>query len=307
MIVVRNSNEIEVQGIVATIGFFDGVHLGHRFLIDELRSFAHKLNMPSAVITFPEHPRQILHSDYQPQLLSSFNEKIERLASLCVDYCIVLDFTQELSMLSASEFISLLARQYKVRGLLIGYDHRFGHNRSEGFEQYVEYGRQADVKVIKASAYNCGNTKVSSSEIRRLLADGDVERAKQLLTYPYQLNGRIVSGYKIGRTIGFPTANIRVDSIYKLMPKEGVYAVWVCLHGKKYKGMLYIGKRPTLHNGDNQTVEVNILHFSDDIYDDRITVSFMQYVRDDMRFDSVEELGRQLEKDRVAVDRMLIE
>ncbi len=307
MIVIRQNEDTIEQGIVATIGFFDGVHVGHRFLIKELQDWGKELNMPSAVITFPEHPRQVLHSDYRPKLLDTFQEKMERLETTGIDYCIALDFTYELSLYSAADFIRLLAEEYHVKGLLIGYDHRFGHDRSDGFEQYVEYGGQVGMEVRKASPYDEGNIRVSSSEIRRLLQEGKVEMANALLTYPYQLRGRIVSGYKVGRTIGFPTANIEVDSPYKLLPNVGVYAVWVELLGKRYKGMLYIGKRPTLQNGDNLTIEVNILGFSGNAYNDEITVSFVYAVREDKTFESVEALREQLERDRQTVDKLLVE
>lgn len=307
MIVIRQNEDTIEQGIVATIGFFDGVHVGHRFLIKELQDWGKELNMPSAVITFPEHPRQVLHSDYRPKLLDTFQEKMERLETTGIDYCIALDFTYELSLYSAADFIRLLAEEYHVKGLLIGYDHRFGHDRSDGFEQYVEYGGQVGMEVRKASPYDEGNIRVSSSEIRRLLQEGKVEMANALLTYPYQLRGRIVSGYKVGRTIGFPTANIEVDSPYKLLPKVGVYAVRVELLGKRYKGMLYIGKRPTLQNGDNLTIEVNILGFSGNAYNDEITVSFVYALREDKTFESVEALREQLERDRQTVDKLLVE
>lgn len=307
MIVIRQNEDTIEQGIVATIGFFDGVHVGHRFLIKELKDWGKELNMPSAVITFPEHPRQVLHSDYRPKLLDTFQEKMERLETTGIDYCIALDFTYELSLYSAADFIRLLAEEYHVKGLLIGYDHRFGHDRSDGFEQYVEYGGQVGMEVRKASPYDEENIRVSSSEIRRLLQEGKVEMANALLTYPYQLRGRIVSGYKVGRTIGFPTANIEVDSPYKLLPKVGVYAVWVELLGKRYKGMSYIGKRPTLQNGDNLTIEVNILGFSGNAYNDEITVSFVYAVREDKTFESVEALREQLERDRQTVDKLLVE
>lgn len=307
MIVIRQNEDTIEQGIVATIGFFDGVHVGHRFLIKELQDWGKELNMPSAVISFPEHPRQVLHSDYRPRLLDTFQEKMERLETTGIDYCIALDFTYELSLYSAADFIRLLAEEYHVKGLLIGYDHRFGHDRSDGFEQYVEYGGQVGMEVRKASPYDEENIRVSSSEIRRLLQEGKVEMANALLTYPYQLRGRIVSGYKVGRTIGFPTANIEVDSPYKLLPKVGVYAVWVELLGKRYKGMLYIGKRPTLQNGDNLTIEVNILGFSGNAYNDEITVSFVYAVREDKTFESVEALREQLERDRQTVDKLLVE
>lgn len=306
MIVVRDTEIIKEKKLVATIGFFDGVHLGHRFLIGELKQVAQERNLPSAVITFPEHPRAVLHADYQPKLLNSFEEKLERLASTGVDYCIVLDFTIALSRLTAQEFITtVLAEQLRVSTLLIGYDHRFGHDRTDGFEQYVTYGAACGMDVVKASPYDEGQTAVSSSEIRKLLSLCRVEEATHLLTYPYQIRGSIVSGYKVGRKLGFPTANIQIDEPFKIIPGIGVYAVWVYLENEQYKGMLYIGDRPTLNNGSNITLEVNILDFSNDIYDSEITVAFIHFVRGDIKFDSLEELKEQLANDRDTVDQLL--
>ena len=308
MIVVRDTETLKGKRLVATIGFFDGVHLGHRFLIHELKQVAEAAGLPSAVITFPEHPRAVLHADYQPKLLNSFEEKLKHLASTGIDYCIVLDFTLELSRLTAKEFITtVLADRLHVDTLLIGYDHRFGHNREDGFEQYVTYGEACDMRVIKASQYSEGEAAVSSSEIRKLLAECRVEEAAHLLTYPYGLKGSIVSGYKVGRKLGFRTANIQVDEPFKIIPGIGVYAVRVYLNGLRYKGMLYIGNRPTLDNGDNITLEVNILNFSGNIYNNEITVTFIQHVRGDIKFDTLDQLIDQLKKDRETVDRILTE
>lgn len=306
MIVVRDTDMLKGKKLVATIGFFDGVHAGHRFLISELKQLAHHLGLPAAVLTFPEHPRAVLHSDYQPKLLNSFEEKLERLSATGIDYCIVLDFTVELSHLSAQAFITtVLSEKYQVDTLLIGYDHRFGYNRQDGFEQYMAYGEACGVKVIKASRYSEGEAAVSSSEIRKMLSLCQVEEAAHLLTYPYQLKGTIVSGYKVGRTLGFPTANIQVDEPFKIVPGFGVYAVWVYLADKRHKGMLYIGDRPTLNNGSNITLEVNILDFSGDIYNNEITVAFIYYVREDIKFNTLDELIAQLKEDRDTVDKWL--
>ena len=279
MIVIREGQTIDENALAATIGFFDGVHLGHRFLVEELRAEARKRNLPSAVITFAQHPRQVLHADYQPKL----------------------------PQLTAQQFISqILASRYHVRTLLIGYDHRFGHDRTDGFEQYVDYGAACGMEVLQASPYDAGRTPVSSSIIRRLLHDeGAVERAAELLTYPYSLRGHIVAGYQVGRRLGFPTANICVDEPFKVLPAIGVYAVRVSLLEKFYKGMLYIGRRPTVHNGDDLSIEVHILDFSGDIYQDTIRVSFLRRVRGDIAFDSLEALSAQLEKDREAVAAMI--
>lgn len=308
MIVIRDTELLKGKNLAATIGFFDGVHLGHRFLINELKETAKARNLPSAVITFPEHPRAVLHADYQPKLLNSFDEKLEQLASTGIDYCIVLDFTVELSRLTAQEFITtVLADKLHVEVLLIGYDHRFGHDRKDGFEQYVTYGAACGMDVVKASPYDDGQTAVSSSEIRKLLTECQVEKAEKLLTYPYQLRGTIVNGYKVGRKLGFPTANIQVDEPFKIVPGIGVYAVRVYLKGERYKGMLYIGDRPTLNNGSNITLEVNILDFSGDIYNNEITVAFIYYVREDIKFGSLEELKEQLARDRETVNKLLSE
>ena len=305
MRVIHDTQAITEPGVMATIGFFDGVHLGHRFLIDEVKAAAAQRGLPSAVITFPTHPRSVLQQAYQPRLLNSFADKLRLLATTGVDYCIVLDFTEALSQLSAEAFLRILATQWRVKGLVIGYDHRFGHDRRDGFEQYVEYGQRWGIEILKAAAFDAGHTAVSSSEIRRLVQEGKVERAAQLLTYAYHISGRIVSGYKVGRTLGFPTANSQPDDPMQLLPGIGVYAVWVEVAGQRYKGMLYIGSRPTLDNGTQLSIEVHILHFSGDIYNDPIRVSFAHFVRGDEKFDSLEALKAQLMRDREVVDQLL--
>lgn len=305
MRVIHDTQAITEPGVMATIGFFDGVHVGHRFLIDEVKAAAAERGLPSAVITFPLHPRAVLQKDYQPRLLNSFEDKLRLLATTGVDYCIVLDFTVALSQLSAEAFLHILATEWRVKGLVIGYDHRFGHDRRDGFEQYVQYGQRWGIEVLKAAAFDAGHTAVSSSEIRRLVQEGKVERAAQLLTYAYHISGRIVSGYKVGRTLGFPTANIQPDDPMQLLPGIGVYAVWVEVAGQRYKGMLYIGSRPTLDNGTQLSIEVHILHFSGDIYNDPIRVSFARFVRGDEKFDSLEALKAQLMRDREVVDQLL--
>lgn len=299
MIIIRDTKELDGMDLIVTVGFFDGVHLGHRFLINQMKEAGERLSLATAVITFPQHPRKVLQQDYQPKLLNSFEEKLKHLEETGIDYCIVLDFTPELSRLSAKDFIHrVLARDLHVKTLLVGYDHRFGHDRADGIEQYIAYGRECGMEVIRANPYTTESLHVSSSEVRRLLAEGRVEEAAELLTYRYQIRGTIVAGFKVGRKLGFPTANIQLDEPFKIIPAIGVYAVRVDLKGKSYGGMLYIGNRPTLNNGENITLEVNIFDFSEDIYNEEITVAFVRYVRGDIRFDSVEELKEQLAEDR---------
>ena len=309
MPVVRRREEVkESGGLLATIGFFDGVHLGHRFLIREMKEAARARKLPAAAITFPQHPRLTLQSDYQPKLLNSFEEKIARLAETGVDYCIVLDFTPEVSQMTAETFIaSVLSEQWGVKTLLVGYDHRFGRGRADGFRQYARYAAACGMETLEAGCCSAGGEPaVSSSEIRKQLALGKVDLASKLLTYPYQLKGHVVQGNRIGRTLGFPTANIRIDEPFKVLPLEGVYAVWAALGEERYKGMLYIGRRPTLDNGEPRA-EVHLLDFAGDIYGRQIGVSFIRYLRPGLRFHSPAELKEQLRQDRALIAGLLSE
>ena len=283
---------------VATIGFFDGVHLGHRFLINQVKVATSQTGWKSSVITFPVHPRQVIQSEFQPQLLSSPEEKIELLDTTGIDNCILLPFTRELSLLTAWEFMQLLYEKYYVRMLVIGYDHRFGHNRAETFEDYCRYGRELGIHIMQATAYTQEQDKVSSSSIRRALLAGDVSTTKKYLGYNYFLEGTVVDGYKVGRKIGFPTANLQVDFPNKLIPSVGVYAVSVHVNGQKYKGMLNIGHRPTINNGNDLSIEVHILDFQGDIYHQKIRIEFVDFLRPEMKFNSVDELISQMQKDK---------
>lgn len=305
MILINSQDSLKKSPIVASIGFFDGVHVGHRYLINQIKEIAKEKGLPSAVITFPVHPRKVLHADYQPALLCGYKERVERLASTGIDYCISLDFTIGLSRFSAREFIhQVLKKEYHVDTLVIGYDHQFGHNREDGFEKYVEYGKEAGMNVVQAKEYPSGH--VSSSSIRILLKEGHVEKASELLTYNYTLSGKIIEGFKIGRTIGFPTANIESWERYKVIPAHGVYAVHVYTEGAKFNGMLYIGTRPTVENSGNISVEVNIFDFEGDLYNKDLTVEFLEFVRPDMKFDGLDTLREQLFKDKEEVkSRML--
>lgn len=305
MNVIEERHPQALSPSVATIGFFDGVHLGHRHLINQVKMAASQSGWCSSIITFPVHPRQVIQSDYQPQLLSSPEEKIELLASTGVDHCILLPFTRELSMLTARKFMQLLYDKYKVRMLVIGYDHRFGHNRAEVFEDYCRYGRELGIHIMQATAYTQEQDKVSSSAIRRALLSGDVSTARKYLGYNYFLEGTVVDGYKVGRKIGFPTANLRVDFPHKLIPSTGVYAVYVSVNGQDYKGMLNIGHRPTLNNGTDLSIEVHILDFQDDIYQQKIRIKFIDFLRPEMKFNSVDELILQMQKDKEATIQVL--
>lgn len=304
MQLVENSNIEIKQPIVATIGFFDGVHLGHRYLIKQVQDIAAERRLPSAAITFPIHPRKVMQTDYQPALLCGFDERIERLSETGLDYCISIDFTKELANLSAREFIhQILKEKYNVQVLLIGYDHRFGHNREDGFEQYQQYGAEVGIEVIQAKEYP--DEYVSSSHIRGLLKEGKIKEANKLLGYNYTIGGRIVKGFQVGRTIGFPTANIESWERYKVIPAYGVYAVHVYIEDKRYDSMLYIGVRPTVQNGVNVSVEANIFDFDGDLYNKSLSAEFLEFTRPDIKFKGLDALREQLNKDRDEVIEIL--
>lgn len=292
--------------LVATIGFFDGVHRGHRFLIDRVIEEAQRLGMSSAVITFDRHPREVLQTDYQPDLLSTLDEKLLLLSKTHVDNTVVLHFDASLAALTAHDFMrDVLQRQLKVRKLIIGYDNRFGHNRSEGFDDYVHYGKELGIEVIRADAFLPDDVRVSSSAIRTCLREGRVEDANRLLGYDYTIESRIVSGYQNGRKMGFPTANLDVTRCQQLLPASGVYAVLVRLKdsvGWK-RGMMNIGHRPTF-NGTTTSMEVNLFNFSGNLYGQELLVSFISKIRDEHKFDSIEALAEQLQHDKVQINKL---
>lgn len=292
--------------LVATIGFFDGVHRGHRFLIDRVIEEAQRSGMSSAVITFDRHPREVLQTDYQPDLLSTLDEKLLLLSKTHVDNTVVLHFDASLAALTAHDFMrDVLQGQLKVRKLIIGYDNRFGHNRSEGFDDYVRYGKELGIEVIRADAFLPDDVRVSSSVIRTCLREGRVEDANRLLGYDYTIESRIVSGYQNGRKMGFPTANLDVTRCQQLLPASGVYAVLVRLKdsvGWK-RGMMNIGHRPTF-NGRTTSMEVNLFNFSGDLYGQELLVSFISKIRDERKFDSIDALAEQLQHDKVQINKL---
>lgn len=292
--------------LVATIGFFDGVHRGHRFLIDRVIEEAQRSGMSSAVITFDRHPREVLQTDYQPDLLSTLDEKLLLLSKTHVDNTVVLHFDASLAALTAHDFMrDVLQGQLKVRKLIIGYDNRFGHNRSEGFDDYVRYGKELGIEVIRADAFLPDDVRVSSSVIRTCLREGRVEDANRLLGYDYTIESRIVSGYQNGRKMGFPTANLDVTRCQQLLPASGVYAVLVRLKdsvGWK-RGMMNIGHRPTF-NGTTTSMEVNLFNFSGNLYGQELLVSFISKIRDERKFDSIEALAEQLQHDKVQINKL---
>lgn len=294
---------------VATIGFFDGVHRGHQYLISRLMEQAAAAGMPSMVITFDRHPREVLGSNYQPRMLSTLSEKLQRLRQTGVDRCEVLSFTPQLAALTAREFMQhVLKEQLNVGKLYIGYDNRFGHNREEDFDDYVRYGREMGIEVIHNDAFQLNQVNISSSVVRSFLDEGEVELANQCLGYNYTVEGGVVDGVQEGRKMGFPTANIEPSYALKLIPAPGVYAVKVRVEGTDewLSGMMNIGTRPTF--GENKlSLEVHILHFSGNLYGRTLAVSFMKRLRAERRFSSPSALRNQLIRDEQAVEELFDE
>lgn len=260
---------------------------------------ARQEGVESVVITFDKHPRQALDDAFQPQLLNFADEKMIHLAHSGVDNCVVLPFDKEMAAMSARQFMeSVLHDKMGVSTLVIGYDNRFGHDRTEGFDDYVEYGRQLGIRVVCATAFQYEGISVSSSVIRRLVEEGNVVRANQLLGYPYALMGHVVEGFQQGRRLGFPTANLDISDYEKLIPAPGVYAVRVRLEERMEmkRAIMNIGTRPTLDNG-KQTLETHILNYDGDLYGKRLIVAFDQRLREERRFEHVGQLVAQMRED----------
>ena len=301
------NNDVQMEPCVATIGFFDGVHRGHQFLIHHLVETARREGMLSTVITFDEHPRKVLQSDYQPEMLSTLDSKLLLLSKTEVDNAVVLHFDKAMAAMSAREFMQQILHDHlHVKKLFIGYDHRFGHNREETFSDYVDYGRELGIEVIQNQAFSLHDVNISSSVIRSLLKEGEVDMANQCLGYPYTIIGKVVNGYHEGRKMGFPTANIDISHFGQLVPAPGVYAVKVRLENTVVwkHGMMNIGTRPTF-DGKRITLEANIFNFEGDIYDQLLLVSFVSRIRGERKFANPEELAAQLKEDKQTVMKLL--
>lgn len=290
----------------ATIGFFDGVHRGHQFMIDSLTTMAHAQGRQSLVITFDRHPRQVVHADYVPQLITTTDEKLQLLHATAADRIEVLHFDAQMAQLSAYEFMrQVLHEKYCVAMLLTGYDNRFGHNRAEGFADYVRYGEEMGMEVRQNTPIDIDGMRVSSSLIRRLIVEGNITEANNCMGHPYSITGSVAHGFQEGRRIGFPTANIVPESAEKLVPGNGVYATRVSVEGGEWMpAMLNIGTNPTFQR-QQTTIEAHIIGFEGDIYGRKVRVEFGRKLRDEQRFESVEALQKQLEADKKEVEKVL--
>ncbi|MEM9022533.1 MAG: bifunctional riboflavin kinase/FAD synthetase [Bacteroidota bacterium] len=285
---------------VVTTGTFDGVHIGHRHILSRLQETARKDRGQSVLLTFQPHPRMVLYpDDHGLRLLNTLDEKIALLEQAGIDNLIILPFTTAFSRTTSIEYVrDILVNAVGTRKLVIGYDHHFGRNREGSFEHLREFGPLYGFEVEEIPAQDVENVNVSSTKIRHALGEGDVETARKYLGYAYHLSGRVEPGNQLGRTIGYPTANLLVESDTKLVPAEGVYAVKVRLEDRYYNGMLNIGTRPTITANGSTHIEVNLFEFSGDLYGRTLDITFHARIRDEKKFENLDSLRKQLDIDK---------
>lgn len=291
---------------VVTSGTFDGVHLGHQKIIQRLKEVAQKIDGETVLITFWPHPRFVLQKDADDlRLLSTFEEKADLLASFGIDHLVKITFTKEFSNWTSDQFIQhVLLEAIKTEKLVIGYDHHFGKNREGSFEYLRDHADEFGFGVEEIPKQEIEDVGISSTKIRKALFEGRVKDAAQFLGRNYSVHGKVVRGDQIGRELGYPTANIAPDASYKLIPANGSYAVKTHLDGKTYDGMLYIGPRPTLPAFDHR-IEVHLFNFSSDIYDEELALEFIEHIRGDDKFESMEALKKQIEEDEKVAKKIL--
>ena len=295
-----------VERPIMTTGTFDGVHFGHRKIIDRLKQLAQNCDGETVLLTFSPHPRMVLFPDDQDlKLLNTIEEKKHLLEKAGVQHLIVHPFTKEFSRISSINFVrDILVNELKIHKLVIGYNHHFGRNREGTFEHLQEFAPVYGFEVEEIPVQLLDNVGVSSTKIRKALFQGDVETAAEYLGYQYQLSGTVVKGNAIGRTIGFPTANLELGNAKKIIPADGVYSAWVKVDGTSYKGMMNIGKKPTINN-QARTLEVHLLEFEQDIYGEAICIEFVNKIRDEIKFTDILKLQQQLLLDKENVKKIL--
>ena len=284
---------------ILTIGTFDGVHLGHQKVLERLTKEAKNNNLKSTVLTFFPHPRTVLNPNKPLKLINSVNERTDLLSKSKIDNLIIHPFDKSFSELDPEKYVlEILVKKLKAKIILIGYDHKFGKNRTADINDLKVYGEKYGFKVIEIKAEEISNIAISSTKIRKAISEGDISTAKEYLGYDVSLSGKIVHGKSIGRTIGFPTANVEVNEGYKLLPKNGVYLIQSIINKKQVFGMMNIGVKPTLIES-SKTIEINFFDFEGNLYDKNIRVDIKQFIRDEVRFESLELLKSQIQKDKI--------
>jgi riboflavin kinase/FMN adenylyltransferase len=293
-----NIKEYNNKKSVVTIGTFDGVHIGHKKILERIIFNAKELNCESVVLTFFPHPRMVLQDNSVVQLLNTVDEKTLLLEKTGIDNLIIHPFNQEFSRLTAEEFVrQILVNQLNIRKIIIGYDHRFGRNRTANINDLIVFGEEYGFEVEQISAQEINDNAVSSTKIRNAILEGNITLANNYLGYNYFFSGIVVKGKQLGRTIGFPTANIKINEDYKLIPKNGVYIIKSNYDKKTIFGLMNIGTRPTVE-GTNQTIEVFFLDFDKTIYDETLTIEIIEFIREEQKFDSLNDLKSQINEDK---------
>ena len=283
---------------IVTLGTFDGVHKGHKSILDKLTTGSKESRCESVVLTFFPHPRMVLQNNSDLRLLNTMEEKAQLLEKEGVQNLIIHPFDMAFSRLTAEEFVKqVLVDSLNICKIIIGHDHRFGRNRTANIDDLIRFGNEYGFEVEKIDALAVNDISVSSTKIRNALLDGDIATANDYLGYPYFINGTVVKGRQLGRTIGFPTANIQPTEEYKLIPGNGVYAASAIIQGITVQGMMNIGNRPTV-DGTSRTIEIHLFDFDEDIYGKNIRVSILHRLRDEIKFESVDTLKAQLHKDK---------
>jgi len=284
---------------VVTLGTFDGVHLGHQKIIEKLTQHANTGDLESVVLTFFPHPRMVLQEQSEIRLINTIEERTLLLAKTGLDNLIIHSFDKAFSRLTAEEFVQeILVDRLNIGKIVIGHDHRFGRNRTADINDLIAFGQQYDFEVEQISAQEIDAVSISSTKIRTALEHGNISLANDYLGYDYFLTGTVVKGKQLGRTIGFPTANIEIGANYKLIPKKGIYVVASTINGKNVYGMMSIGTNPTVTDDNKLSIEVYYLDFEGDLYGKNLQVSFLAYIRDEQKFEDLDTLKRQIEFDR---------
>lgn len=301
MKVFHSINQFESKSkTIVTLGTFDGVHVGHKKIIERLLLNAKELNCESLVLTFFPHPRVVLQKDSDVKLLNTIEEKSDLLAKTGLDNLVIHPFDQAFSRLTAEEFVkNILVDAFNIKKIIIGHDHRFGRNRTANIDDLIAFSKIYDFEVEQISVQEINDVAVSSTKIRNAILDGNIELANKYLNYKYSFEGKIVKGKQLGRTIGFPTANFELENNYKLIPENGVYIVESQINQKMFFGMMNIGFNPTV-SGNTKTIEVYYFDFDGDLYNKKISVSILHRLRSEQKFDSLEALKKQLNLDKSA-------
>lgn len=301
MKVFHSINQFESKSkTIVTLGTFDGVHVGHKKIIERLLLNAKELNCESLVLTFFPHPRMVLQKDSDVKLLNTIEEKSDLLAKTGLDNLVIHPFDQAFSRLTAEEFVkNILVDAFNIKKIIIGHDHRFGRNRTANIDDLIAFSKIYDFEVEQISVQEINDVAVSSTKIRNAILDGNIELANKYLNYKYSFEGKIVKGKQLGRTIGFPTANFELENNYKLIPENGVYIVESQINQKMFFGMMNIGFNPTV-SGNTKTIEVYYFDFDGDLYNKKISVSILHRLRSEQKFDSLEALKKQLNLDKSA-------